>query len=98
MSGTGYGNNPIGARDSISFERATTGTSFDNTLDYSDPNLIRLTDPLGWGGSTIQAGYYNNRIVKDDLKQYRAEVKREFDSFVQCDQGRASATPIATSR
>ncbi len=80
-SGTGYGNNPLDPSDSVSFELGENGAEFDNTLDYSDPNLIRLTDPLGWGGSTIQAGYYNNRIVKDDLKQYRAEVKRDFDSL-----------------
>ena len=76
-SGTGYGNNPLDPSDSIGFTTGPQGTSFTHVLDYSNPSLIRLTDPLGWGGSTVQAGYYNNRIVKDDLKQYRAEVHRE---------------------
>ncbi len=79
-SGTGYGNNFADPSDSIGINTGSSGTSFTHVLNYSDPNLIRLTDPLGWGGSTIQAGYYNNRIVKDDLKQYRGEIRREFDS------------------
>lgn len=81
-SGTGY-NRLVGANDTITFVSGPTGTVFDPTLNYSDPNLIRLTDPLGWGGSRVQAGYYNNRIVEDELKQYRAQVEREFEnSFI----------------
>lgn len=81
-SGTGY-NRLVGANDTITFVSGPTGTVFDPTLNYGDPNLIRLTDPLGWGGSRVQAGYYNNRIVEDELKQYRAEVEREFEnSFI----------------
>jgi iron complex outermembrane receptor protein len=75
-SGTGYGGGN-GATDTIGFESGPTGTIFDPTLNYSDPNLIRLTDPLGWGGSRVQAGYYNNRIVDDTLMQFRGEVERE---------------------
>lgn len=78
-SGTGY-NRLVGATDTISFVSGPTGTVFDPTLNYSDPTLIRLTDPLGWGGSRVQAGYYNNRIVEDELKQYRVEIEREFDN------------------
>ncbi len=78
-SGTGY-NRLVGANDTITFVSGPTGTVFDPTLDYSNPALIRLTDPLGWGGSRVQAGYYNNRIVEDELKQYRVEVQREFEN------------------
>ena len=78
-SGTGYGESR-GATDTIGFESGPTGTSFNPTLNYSDPNLIRLTDPLGWGGSRIQAGYYNDRQVEDELIQYRGEIEREFVS------------------
>ena len=64
--------------DDIAFTVDETGPSFDPTLDYSDPDLILLTMPLDWGGNRIQAGYFNDRKVKDDLKQYRAEVEHEF--------------------
>lgn len=80
-SGTGYGAGN-GATDSIDFVSDTDGTVFDPTLDYSDPDLIVLTDPLGWGGSRIQAGYWNNRIIEDELFQYRLGITREFDGFL----------------
>jgi iron complex outermembrane recepter protein len=80
-SGTGFGQ-ALGATDTISFVTGPTGTIFDPTLDYSDPALIRLTDPLGWGGGVVpQAGYYNNRIIEDELKQYRVGVEKELDGF-----------------
>lgn len=70
--------------DTIDFVSGPTGTVFDPSLDYSDPNLIVLTDPLGWGGSLTvpQAGYYNNRIIEDELFQYRVGVSKEFRSFI----------------
>ncbi|QZD94854.1 TonB-dependent receptor [Qipengyuania gelatinilytica] len=80
-SGTGYGAG-VGATDTIGFISNTQGTSFSPTLDYSDPDLIVLTDPLGWGGSRVQAGYYNNRIIEDELFQYRLGVGKEIDSFI----------------
>lgn len=80
-SGTGFGQ-ALGATDTISFTSGPSGTVFDPTLDYSNPSLIRLTDPLGWGGGVVpQAGYYNNRIVEDELKQYRVGVEKEVEGF-----------------
>jgi iron complex outermembrane recepter protein len=80
-SGTGFGQ-ALGATDTISFVSGPTGTVFDPTLDYSSPTLIRLTDPLGWGGGVVpQAGYYNNRIIEDELKQYRIGVEKEVEGF-----------------
>jgi iron complex outermembrane receptor protein len=88
-SGTGYngdGFDPQGdgtsPSDTIDFASDTNGTTFNPTLDYSDPNLIVLTDPLGWGGDRVQAGYYNNRIIEDELFQYRLGVAKEIDSFI----------------
>ncbi|MEP9402282.1 TonB-dependent receptor [Sphingomonas sp. VNH70] len=80
-AGTGYGQN-VGAKDNIAFTSGGTGTRFSPTLNYSDPNLILLTDPLGWGGSNLQAGYFNDRIVKDRIAQYRLEVEKELDGFL----------------
>ena len=80
-SGTGFGQ-ALGATDTIGFTSTPSGTVFDPTLDYSNPALIRLTDPLGWGGGVVpQAGYYNNRIIEDELKQYRVGVEKEVEGF-----------------
>ncbi|MCA0978545.1 TonB-dependent receptor [Qipengyuania flava] len=87
-SGTGF-NGPVtgdGAAAAIDFTSGDKGTVFDSSLDYSDPSQIFLTDPLGWGGGTVpQAGYSNNRIVEDELFQYRVEVEKELqsDSFLR---------------
>ncbi len=85
-AGTGFNGDDtgIGAAGTLGFRSGPTGTIFTPSLNYSDPTLIRLTDPLGWGGGTVpQAGYYNNRVVKDDLKQYRIAVEKTIDnSFI----------------
>jgi iron complex outermembrane recepter protein len=85
-SGTGFNGDDTGngASATIGFQSGPTGTVFSPSLNYSDPALIRLTDPLGWGGGTVpQAGYYNNRIVEDELKQYRVGVEKEMEGFLK---------------
>lgn len=81
-AGTGPGGG-VGAQDTLSFRTTETGTFFTSrVLNYSDPTLIVLTDPLGWGGGAPggrQHGYYNDRIVDDELFSYLAEVEKEFD-------------------
>ena len=79
-SGTGVGAGN-GATDVISFTQDESGAFFNPSLDYSDPNLIVLTDPLGWGGGT-QAGYFNDRIIDDQLTQFRVHVEKELDGFI----------------
>jgi iron complex outermembrane recepter protein len=85
-SGTGFNADDVpanGVAGTIGFRSGPTGTVFTPSLNYSDPNLIRLTDPLGWGGGTVpQAGYYNNRKVKDQLAQYRGELEREISGSI----------------
>lgn len=86
-SGTGFNGDDTGngAAATIAFNSGNSGTVFDPSLNYSDPALIFLTDPLGWGGGTVpQAGYYNNRIIDDELFQFRVEVEKEFQgSFLK---------------
>ena len=70
-----------GATDTLTFVSSPSGTIFtSHTLDYSDPTQIFLTDPLGWGGGAPggrQHGYYNNRIVDDELWQFQADIEKE---------------------
>ncbi len=84
-AGTGRGQG-VGARDSLGFQCGDEGCTFNPTLDYSDPNVIRLTSPMGWGAGPDtpggQDGYYNNRIVDDELKQYRGDLERELGGFL----------------
>ena len=73
--------------DTLGFVSDARGTHFtSHVLNYADPNLIVLTDPLGWGGGAPtghQEGYYNDRIIDDEIKSFQAQVAREFeDSFV----------------
>lgn len=87
-SGTGRGVG-TGATDTIGFQSSATGTFFHPTLNYGDYNAILLTSPQGWGGDQIatngdairggQDGYYNNRVIKDELWQYRVEVEKIVD-------------------
>lgn len=81
-SGTGFNGDDTGrgSAATIGFASGDKGTVFNPSLDYSDPARIFLTDPLGWGGGAIpQAGYSNNRIIEDELFQFRGEVEKEFD-------------------
>jgi iron complex outermembrane receptor protein len=87
---SGTGRNDVGALDTIRFTEGYAGAVFQPTLNYGDYNLIQLTSPQGWGGNITPAsgpgivngqdGYYNNRGVKDELKQFRASVERELDT------------------
>ena len=91
-AGTARGQD-TGAVDTIGFTSNSNGTVFRPTLNYGDYNLIKLTSPLGWGGNQTgvdgkriingQDGYYNNRIIKDELKQYRLEIEKETDGFLK---------------
>ena len=79
-SGTARGGG-TGPFDTLTFVTSETGTFFtDQVLDYSDPSVIQLTSPQGWGGiAGGQDGYYNDRVVDDELWQFQADIEKEFD-------------------
>ncbi|MAK99075.1 MAG: TonB-dependent receptor [Citromicrobium sp.] len=81
-AGTGYNwrTPETDPTDRITFTNDGTGLVFGNQLDYTDTNLIVLTDPLGWGGGNVQTGYENLRYVDDELKQFRVGVGKELDA------------------
>lgn len=99
-AGTGRGQG-VGVRDTIGFTCGEKGCTFKPTLNYSDPNLIQLTSPMGWGGGpgvpAGQDGYYNNRILEDRLTQYRGDVERELDGFLSAVRAGISYTDRSKS-
>lgn len=46
------------------------------TRDYTDPNVMLLTDPGGWG----QVGFIKEPQIDDELNQLRLEAEYEMDS------------------
>lgn len=77
----GTGRNIAGALDTLGFELTGDGvTRFTSQLDYSDPNLIKITSPQGWGGDVIpggQAGYMNTPSIEDEIKAVRFVTTRQ---------------------
>ncbi|WP_294331689.1 TonB-dependent receptor [uncultured Sphingomonas sp.] len=84
-SGTGY--NQSGAKDTIKINQTANGTySIVPTLDYTNTNVIKLTDPRGWGyngtQAVVQAGFLNRPDFEDDLKSLRASFNGEFNGSI----------------
>lgn len=81
-SGTGRGTG-VGAVDDLGFAyNGKGGYVFDHNLDYSDKNLIKLGDPLGWGsplGANTQDGFINKPEIEDELKSFRLSAEYVLD-------------------
>ncbi|MCK5426017.1 MAG: TonB-dependent receptor, partial [Emcibacter sp.] len=81
-AGTGRGNGN-GATDEIGFKMTDDGSAiFSPGLDYSDPNVIKLGGPFGWGnplGPNSQDGFINKPVVKDELSAIRLSAERQFE-------------------
>lgn len=76
-SGTGYLRS--GTPDTVRVERQSNGLfSIVPTIDYTNTNIISLTDPNGWGynGTTavVQAGFLNRPKFVDDMKSFRTNL------------------------
>ncbi len=74
-TGTGSGVTGEGATDTMDFTMRSSGIFLDAGLDYSDPNLMVLTDPQGWGGTRRgdggQAGFNKFFTIDDSIDQLR---------------------------
>ncbi|MEZ9540172.1 TonB-dependent receptor [Shewanella sp. 10N.286.51.B8] len=83
-SGTGRGTG-VGAVDDLGFAYNGNGSyNFTHGLDYSDPNVIKLGDPLGWGnplgeGTNTQDGFINKPEIEDELQSFRLAAEYIFD-------------------
>lgn len=78
-SGTGYAG--AGANTDVTYTIDERGVaSFDIGIDYADPTQIFLTDPRGWGGNRVQAGYLNSPTTDDELNSVRLTVEGQLDA------------------
>lgn len=81
-SGTGRGTG-VGAVDDLGFAyNGDGGYDFTHNLDYSDPDVIKLGDPLGWGsplGPNTQDGFINKPEIEDELNSFRLSAEYIFD-------------------
>ncbi|GGQ12358.1 TonB-dependent receptor [Shewanella litoralis] len=81
-SGTGRGTG-VGAVDDLGFAyNGDGGYDFTHNLDYADPNVIKLGDPLGWGsplGPNTQDGFINKPEIEDELNSFRLSAEYIFD-------------------
>lgn len=68
---SGTGQQGEGATDDLGFSLAgEEGLLLNSQLDYTDPDLIMLASPQGWGGNVVpggQLGYSNQPTVEDEL-------------------------------
>ncbi len=78
---SGTGPNGEGATDNLGFQmRPGQGALFSSILDYTDPNLIFLTSPQGWGSDIVpggQLGYNNSPSIEDELTVF--DVRAEYE-------------------
>ncbi len=72
----GTGPAGTGVFDRLTFDFDEDGEfSVNHDLDYTDPNVVLLTDPGGWG----QVGFLRRTDIEDELSQIRLEAEYELD-------------------
>lgn len=77
-AGLGPSSDP-NATDTVNFTIGEHGRpQFDYGLDYTDPNIIVLTDPGGWG----QDGFVKFPEVEDQLTSVRLGAERSFETGI----------------
>ncbi|MBA4165281.1 MAG: TonB-dependent receptor, partial [Erythrobacter sp.] len=73
----GTGRNGSGPSDTLTFTIPENGQySISSLLDYTDPNLVLLTDPGGWG----QVGFIKEPKIDDELHQLRGALDYDLDN------------------
>ncbi|SEM98693.1 iron complex outermembrane recepter protein [Sphingomonas gellani] len=84
---TGTGFSKSGRPDTVTISQNDNGTyRIVPTLDYTNTDIFKLTDPQGWGNNgnqqVVQTGFLNRPSFKDDLKSLRASLNGEFEGSV----------------
>ena len=73
-AGTGFAG--AGPFDTLTFNFPNDGEySIDHDLDYTDPSVVLLTDPGGWG----QVGFIKEPKIEDELDQIRLEAEYDME-------------------
>ncbi|MCI4643166.1 MAG: TonB-dependent receptor [Hyphomonadaceae bacterium] len=73
-AGTGFSG--MGPYDTMTFTLPGSGEySIDHDLDYTDPSVMLLTDPGGWG----QVGFVREPDIEDELTQLRLQAEYDLD-------------------
>jgi iron complex outermembrane receptor protein len=70
-----YASTAVNNPTTIGFARGSLG--YTSSVDLSNPANVVLTDPQGWGGADIQAGYVKFPHVYDRLGAVRFDVSRD---------------------
>lgn len=90
-----------GLRNGLAGDSVTIGFNpdgyfdFDFGYDYTDPNILRLTDAGGWG----QDGYIKDFEVNDSIDAIRVDFERSFsDGFLSSIEFGANLTERTKSR
>ncbi|WP_394132715.1 TonB-dependent receptor [Shewanella maritima] len=82
-AGTGRGNGVGAVEPNLGFKFTGDGRYlFDPSLDYSDPELIKLGGAFSWGPSidgNMQDGFINKPEVEDELSSLRLGTTYTFD-------------------
>ncbi len=81
-TGTGY--NGAGQADTVTVtQQGNNIFKIVPTTDYTNTNIIKITDPGGWGyngtSAVVQSGFLNKPSFKDDLKSLRAALDGDLD-------------------
>lgn len=81
-SGLSYAASATAPSDVVTATRSNNGFpyTFTNRNNYGDTNLIQLTDPRGWGGGIVQAGFINDTKTKDELWSGKLEAVGKIES------------------
>jgi len=70
-----YASTAVNNPTTIGFSRGSLG--YTSSVDLGNPSNVVLTDPQGWGGADIQAGYVKFPHVYDRLGAVRFDVSRD---------------------
>ncbi|MEM7768091.1 MAG: TonB-dependent receptor, partial [Pseudomonadota bacterium] len=73
----GTGRARSGAQDTLVYNTPGSGEyRINSQLDYTDPSVVLLTDPGGWG----QVGFIKEPKIEDELTQIRLEAEYDLET------------------